>query len=302
MTLYVVGSANMDLVVRAPRLPGPGQTVLGTDLLRTPGGKGANQAVAAARLGADVCFVGAVGSDPFGTELVDALRADGIDLSKVVTIADRASGTALIVVDEQGENQIAVAPGANAALSTAHVSAALRDLRAADVVLLQFEIPLATVHHACRLASERGARVILNAAPATQIENELLALIDVLIVNAGEAAILSQQSDVERAAATLSQRGPPVVIVTRGADGLLLTEGSATTHVPAQRVDVVDTTAAGDAFCGAFAAALAEGQTPHTAAIFASVAAALATTRLGAQASLPTRKEVAAFQRTEART
>jgi ribokinase len=289
-------------VVRAARLPAPGETVLGDDLLRTPGGKGANQAVAAARLGAAVSFIGAVGADPFGTELSDALHANGVDVSNLMTIANRPSGTALIVVNESGENQIAVAPGANSALSPSNIDAALRDMTAADALLVQLEVPIESVHRACQLGSVRGAHVILNAAPAARLESDLLALVDVLVVNSGEALLLSQQEDVDLAAAVLRTLGPSVVMVTLGADGLRLLDSDGSTRIPAHRVRVVDTTAAGDAFCGALAAALVDGRSRRAAADFANTAAALATTRMGAQASLPSRAEVdAAYRNTPLR-
>jgi ribokinase len=300
MRIYVVGSANIDLVVRAPHLPRPGQTVLGSDLLRTPGGKGANQAVAAARLGAAVRFVGAVGADPFGTELADGLRAAGVDVSHLVTLPERASGTALIVVDDAGENQITVAPGANAALTTSHVAVGLAMLESSDVVLLQLEIPLECVRHAAQLAHDRGARVCLNAAPAAPLSDDVLGLVDVLIVNTTEAATLSGLTDPAAAASALLRHGPRTVIVTLGADGVLVCDADSAGQIAAQRVDVVDTTAAGDAFCGALAAALTEGKSSLEAARFANVAAALATARIGAQASLPTRAEVEAFIHAEA--
>jgi ribokinase len=294
--LYVVGSANMDLVVRAPRLPSAGETVLGDDLLRVPGGKGANQAVAAARLGTRVSFVGNVGDDSFGAELRAGMQAEGIDTHRLETI-DRASGVALIVVDAHGENLIAVGSGANAAVSPAQVERALSALGADDVVLLQLELPLESIAQACQSAYQAGARVVLNAAPATDDPRlaNLLRLTSVLIVNHGEAQALSRADEPAAAATSLRQRGPETVVVTLGGDGLVMATPTGLTRVPAQRVDVVDTTAAGDAFCGAFAGAILAGRPPEHAASTANLAAALATTRLGAQPSLPTLAELAAF-------
>lgn len=293
--VLVVGSANMDLVVRAPRLPAAGETVLGGDLLRVPGGKGANQAVAAARAGAAVRIVAAVGADSFGRELLAALRADGVDVSAVTTLADRPSGAALIVVDATGQNQIAVAPGANAALVAACVEPALADLRPNDVVALQLEVPPETVRHACLLARRAGARTLLNAAPAIPLPADLLALVDLLVVNEGEAALLAGCPGPEQAAARLRQLGPGCVVVTLGQQGVLLADERGKTRVAAHRVRVVDTTAAGDAFCGALAAALAAGADLREAAEFANAAGALAATRPGAQSSLPRRRDIEAL-------
>ena len=290
--LWVVGSANIDLVVRAATLPAPGETVIGGDLVRVPGGKGANQAVAAARLGVPTTFVGCVGADTFGDELRNALVASGVDVRYLRRVDDRPSGVALIVVDARGENLIAVSPGANAALGADHVSAALRDLAASDVLLTQLESPPETVAAACRYARQIGAHVVLSAAPADPSARALLSHVDTLIVNAGEATLLSNQPDPKAAAADLRAAGPAVVVVTLGADGLIAAVGQDLLRVPARPVPVVDTTAAGDAFAGAYAVALLERRDTAAALAFATVAAGLATTRPGAQSSLPSRTEV----------
>jgi ribokinase len=298
--LYVVGSANMDLVVRAPSLPGAGETVIGSDLAQIPGGKGANQAVAAARLGAAVSFVGAVGDDAFGATLRQALAADGVDVANLTSLPGRPSGVALIVVDDTGENAIAVGTGANAAVTPQHVDVAMTSIGPDDVLLVQLEIPLDTVAHACRVAGARGARAIVNAAPAHPRTGDLLAAVSALIVNELEAAALvgADNPDPASVARALGELGPEIAIVTLGGEGLVISEhGTPPLHLPAQQVEVVDTTAAGDAFCGAFAAALLTRQPAPEAARFASVAAALATTRLGAQSSLPTRADIDAFLR-----
>ena len=293
--VVVVGSANMDLVVRAPRLPTAGETVLGGDLARVPGGKGANQAVAAARVGAAVRFVGALGADAFGDELMAALTADGVDVSAVLRLPKRPSGAALIVVDDAGQNLIAVSSGANADLTPDAVELALRDLQPADVVLAVLEVPLPTVQRAFTTARRLGARTVLNAAPAIAFDASLLALVDVLIVNEGEAAELSGQNSPQDAALALLQRGPACVIVTLGGDGLHMTDTDGTLNVRAHAVEVVDTTAAGDAFCGALGAALAGAVEPRQAVKFANAAGALATTRGGAQPSLPRLADVEAL-------
>lgn len=286
--VVVAGSANMDLVVHTPRLPTAGETVLGGDLLRAPGGKGANQAVAAARSGARVRFVGALGGDAFGDELLAALLEDGVDVSHVTRVG-RPTGTALIVVDDAGENLIAVAPGANLALSASDVEAAVDS---ANVVLVQLEIPMPCVLAALAAGRSAGARTILNAAPAGSVD---VSLVDVLIVNETEAAMLSGSSDPEQAANALHKQGPRTVIVTLGADGLLLADADGLTRLAAHAVNVVDATAAGDAFCGALAAALARGDAMQRAVRFANAAAALATTLPGAQPSLPHLQDILAL-------
>ncbi len=290
--LFVVGSANMDLVVRAPELPAPGQTVIGDDLLRVPGGKGANQAVAAARLGAPTAFVGCVGGDAFGVELGTALVASGVDVAALHTVEARPSGVALIVVDVRGENLIAVSPGANTALSVAHVGEALRALSADDVVLTQLESPIEAVAAACRLAASAGAHLVLNAAPANAAARRLLPSVGTLIVNRGEAKLLSNHADPVAAAALLRAEGPNAVVVTLGGEGLIAAIDSGLVREPSLAVSVVDTTAAGDAFAGAYATALLEQRATVDALRFANVAAGLATTRRGAQSSLPSRSEV----------
>jgi ribokinase len=292
--MFVVGSANLDLIVRAPALPRAGQTVIGSDLLQVAGGKGANQAVAGARLGASVTFIGNVGADAFGAAVYAALAAEHLELGSLARLAGRATGVALIVVDAEGENAIAVAPGANYDLSAAQVEAGLRTLRREDVVLAQLEVPLECVARAARLAKDAGARMILNVAPAQPLASTVLDQVYGLILNAGEAAVLSGTDEPASAARQLVCRVPTVVIVTLGGDGLLLATERGILHLPADSVSVVDTTGAGDAFCGAFAAALLDDSSLERAAQLARTAAALATTRRGAQASLPSRGEVEA--------
>jgi ribokinase len=292
-SVVVVGSINMDLVVQVPRLPAPGETVTGGDLFRNPGGKGANQAVAASRLGQRVAMVGCVGDDDSGTALAAALEDAGVDTSNVRVVPGVPTGTALIAVSPDGENQIVVSPGANARVSPGDVTAAAGMLGAAMVTLLQLEIPIDTVVAA---ASAAGGTVILNPAPAREVPEDLLALADVLVPNRME---LSQLARVElprkveeavEAARRLS--GPRAVVVTLGPDGAVVVTPDGSTHVPGIRVEAVDATAAGDSFCGALADALARGEGLEDAVRWAVRAAALTCTHVGAQAALPGRDEV----------
>jgi ribokinase len=284
----VVGSLNLDLVVRVARLPGPGETVSGDDVFRNPGGKGANQAVAAARLGRRVAMVGRVGDDDAGRELLGSLEADAVDTTQVRVVAGVPSGIALITVSEDGENQIVVSPGANARLTPDDVGQAGAALGAAAVTLLQLEVPLEAVAAAARAA---GGTVVLNPAPVRALPEELVAEVDVLVPNRVELAQLAggaEPGTVAEATRLAGRLPARAVVVTLGADGCLVIEGGDTTHVPAVPVRAVDTTAAGDAFCGGLADALAGGATLEDAARRAVRVAAAACLRPGAQASLPT--------------
>ena len=292
--MAVVGSLNMDIVVPVPRHPGPGETVLGGDHFRNPGGKGANQAVAAARLGRPTSMVGRVGRDDAGSELVSALRGYGVDISRVSPTEDAPTGIALITVDDGGENSIVVSPGANGRVTEADVKEAGDVVSSADAVLLQLEIPLETVVAAARTAT---GTVILNPAPARPLPPSLLEAVDVLVPNRSELALLAgagaEPPDDERVAGMAARiAGPRAVVVTLGAEGALLVESGRRQRVPAVPVKAVDTTAAGDAFCGALADALVRGEELTDAARWAARAAAVACTRRGAQASLPSREEV----------
>jgi ribokinase len=292
----VVGSLNMDLVVRVRRHPRPGETVMGLGHASHPGGKGANQAVAAARLGASVSMVGRVGDDGHGRQLLDALRADGVGVRHVLR-GSRPTGVAFIQVDESGQNSIVVSPGANAEVTEDDVRA--QDLTAAAVVMLQLEVPIDTVLAAARAGREAGASVLLNLAPAAPLTREQLADVSHLLVNEHEAAALlgaearAVTADPVAAARRLTDLAP-VAVVTVGAEGAAWAErGGGEGRQPAFPVEVVDTTAAGDAFAGALAARLAAGERDLAAAVrFACAAGSLATTRAGAQPSLPTLAEV----------
>jgi ribokinase len=274
----VLGSINMDLVVRVSELPHPGDTVLGDRLHTIPGGKGANQAVAAARLGAHVRMVGRVGADAFGAELVAGLREDGVDTSGVAVDASEPSGAALIVVDRAGQNTITVAPGANSAVGDAEVKQLRRDLGAGDVLVLQLEIPLPAVLAAIEAAHEAGARVILNAAPSAALAGRRVPNVDLLIVNEGEAEALGGRALRESVAA---------LAVTLGAAGSIVYEKARETRIEPQRVVAIDATAAGDALVGAAAYSLARGSSVVDAIRLGGAAGAAAVTKLGARPSLP---------------
>jgi ribokinase len=287
----VVGSVNADLVVSVPALPGPGETVTGGTFARHGGGKGANQAVAAARLGAAVTFVGAVGADELGAAAVAELAAEGVDVGAIARLAGVATGVALITVDAAGENSIAVASGANAELDGDAVRAALdgRLDGPAGVVLLGHEVPAAAVLAGAQAARDAGWTPILNPAPARELPAALIALAPLLTPNASEAGALAGTADPEAAAAALAGRTGAPVLVTLGARGALLVDGTGTRRLAAPAVEVVDTTGAGDALNGALAAELAAGRTLADAAQVAVRAASLSTRRPGARAGMPGR-------------
>jgi ribokinase len=297
--ILVVGSLNMDLVARCQRLPAKGQTVFGQDFFTAAGGKGANQAVAAARLGARVAMAGCIGTDAFGDALTAGLRDAGIG-TDTVTPVGRPTGTALITIDAEGANTIVVISGANAACDTALVDRALASAGGPGILLLQNEIPADATAHAIRVAHASGWFVMLNPAPAGPLAGELLPLIDILAPNETEAASITGLSVSGRAGALaaarhLVSRGGRGVLITLGGDGALYCDPSRCLHCPAVAVQAVDTTAAGDAYIGALGAALAEGRGLPESLGFAAAAAALSVTRLGAQPSLPSRAELAGF-------
>ncbi|MBI4279490.1 MAG: ribokinase [Armatimonadetes bacterium] len=295
--IVVVGSLNMDLVVKVPHLPAVGETVLGGEFATFPGGKGANQAVAAARLGAEVAMVGRVGDDAFGRALRDGLAADGVDVRHVLADPSAHTGVAFILVDAAGRNAIAVASGANMRLSPDDVAAAAEALAGARAVLLQLEVPLECVARAAALARESGALVILDPAPAVPLPASLIRLVDVIAPNEQETEVLTgigvrSLPDAARAADALRVRGARAAVIKLGGRGAWVSAPEGERHLPALAVTPVDTTAAGDAFCGALGAALAEGQNLLAAARFANAAAGLSVTRMGAQPSMPRRAEV----------
>jgi ribokinase len=298
--ILVIGSLNTDLVVRAPRFPLPGETIQGGDFATFPGGKGANQAVAAARLGAEVAMIGRVGNDAFGSMLIENLRQNHVDASRVLPDETTATGTAIIIVDANGQNSIVLSPGANSKLTPAHIEPA--SIPPAKLLLLQFEIPLETVLHAARLAKEKGLRVLLNPAPARPMPEGLLGLSDLLLPNETELALLTGEpvgdlGSVEAAARSLIRRGARNVIVTLGENGALLVNEGRARHIPSFKVAAVDTTAAGDAFIGGLAVGLLNGQTLEDAVQYGCACGALAVTKFGAQPSLPTSEEAAKLLR-----
>jgi len=291
----------MDLVTRAPRLPKGGETLIGQSFTTVSGGKGANQAVAAARLGAQVSMIGCVGNDAYGEALRGALLAEQIDCQAVSTV-DGSSGVALIVVDDSSQNTIVIVPGANGELTAEAIDRFDSEIQAADVLICQLEVPDASVGHALKRGRDLGKTVILNPAPASRpLPSDWYASIDYLIPNESEASALSGLSvdslDTAQAAATrLIALGAGKVIITLGAQGSLFADGQRFEHFPAPVVKAVDTTAAGDTFVGGFAAALAAGQDEVQAIRFGQVAAALSVTRAGAQPSIPALSDVQAFK------
>ncbi len=290
----------MDLVTRASRLPRAGETLIGQSFSTVPGGKGANQAVASARLGAEVAMIGCIGSDAYGIQLRDALLAEGIDCQAVSRV-DGSSGVALIVVDDSSQNAIVIVAGSNGELTPASLQAADAVLQAADVIVCQLEVPLETVGYALKRGRELGKTVILNPAPASgPLPAQWYASIDYLIPNESEATALSgvtvdSLDSAKLAAAQLIKAGAAKVIITLGAQGALFSDGNRVEHLAAPNVKAVDTTAAGDTFVGGFAAALAHGKSEAEAIRFGQVAAALSVTRAGAQPSIPTLHDVQGF-------
>jgi ribokinase len=298
--LVVVGSSNTDMIVRVPRIPQPGETILGGEFQTAPGGKGANQAVAAARAGSDVALVACVGDDMFGREALAGFATDGIDCEHVVIDPTAPSGVAQIFVASDGENSIGVASGANANLTPRHIERAAAAIEAANTVLLQLEIPLETVMRAAEIGSAADCRVILNPAPAQELPAELYPLLDIISPNETEAELLTgiavkDESSAAGAAASLRDRGVDTVLITLGAAGVFLSTKASSGIASGYVVDVVDTTAAGDVFNGNLAAALCRDLQLEDALNYAQAAAALSVQCLGAQPSAPTRSAIDTF-------
>jgi ribokinase len=296
-SLVVIGSSNTDMVIKSPRIPVRGETILGGTFFMNAGGKGANQAVAAARLGGHVSFIAKVGKDIFGKQAIRIFQDEGIDVSAVLKDRTLPSGVALITVDDHGENCIVVAPGSNAGLSPANIKKYKEKIESASILLMQLETPVDTIAYAAALAFHKKVRVILNPAPARELPGELLRHISVITPNETEAGILSgvpvhDHSSAEQAAVILREQGIETVVITMGAKGALLYHQNNFAFIDTPQVDAIDTTAAGDVFSGALAVALSEGRPMEHAVRFACRAASISVTRVGAQASAPYRHEL----------
>ncbi|MDL2304847.1 ribokinase [Bacteroides sp. OttesenSCG-928-D19] len=295
--IVVIGSCNTDMVVKANRLPVPGETILGGTFYMNPGGKGANQAIAASRLGADVTFVSKVGYDLFGLQALEIYKSEKIDTRFVFTDQTKPSGVALISVDGFGENCIIVASGANLSLSPEDIDKAKDRILEADIVLMQLEVPLETVEYATQLAYEYGKKVILNPAPASSLSNQFLDKVYAILPNRIETEMLSgikvtDEKSAYRAAQVISDKGVENVVITLGKEGAYVKEKNNFVMTPARKVEAIDTTGAGDVFCGAVSVYLSEGHSLIESATFANAAAAIAITRIGAQSAIPYRQEV----------
>ena len=299
-TIVVVGSTNTDMVIKASHLPQPGETILGGTFFMSAGGKGANQAVAAARLGGSVLFIAKTGYDIFGKQSIELFEKEGIDVSGVQRDHYQPSGVALITVDEKGENCIVVAPGANAALTLEDIDEVKEKIENAALLLVQLETSLETVEYVAAIAASKKIKFILNPAPAAKLSDELLSKISIITPNQKETEMLTgikvtDQVSAKRATEFLHKKGIDTVIITMGAMGAFVSHESKYSMIPGHKVNVVDTTAAGDVFNGALVVALSEGKMMDDAVAFACKAAAISVTRLGAQASAPNRQEVEGF-------
>lgn len=295
--IIIIGSCNIDMVMTVKQLPKPGETILGDSFRMYSGGKGANQAVAATRMGGAITFIAKVGNDLFGKQVLENYKTEGMDVSHIVMDNQLPTGVALINVSEDGENSITVSSGANAALDSAHVESAREVIEGASILLMQLETPLETVEFASKLANEKGVKVVLNPAPATPLPDKLLRNLYAIIPNKTEAEMLSgvrilDWNSAKEAANAISAKGVEIVVITLGEKGALVKDGIKYYDVPGYKVDAVDTTAAGDTFCGAFCVAISEGKSIKDAVMVANRAASIAVTRFGAQDSIPHRDEV----------
>jgi len=298
--IVVMGSSNTDMIIKVPRIPRPGETITGGKFSMAAGGKGANQAVAAARSGGRVTLIARVGNDLFGETAIEDFAADGIDVHCVLKDGEAPSGTALIFVGEDGENSIGVAPGANARLTRTDVERFREVIESADMLVMQLETPMETVEAAAGIAANKGVRTILNPAPAAPVPPDILALVGILTPNEHEAKVLTgvevrDETGARRAAEALVKQGVGTALITLGAQGAFVLSEDFRGMVRGYAVEAVDSTAAGDVFNGALAVALCEGRPLRDAVVFANAAAALSVTRLGAQPSIPRRREIDAF-------
>jgi ribokinase len=295
--ILVIGSSNTDMVIKTNKLPGPGETILGGTFLMNPGGKGANQGVAAARLGGKVTFIAKRGNDLFGNQAIGLFMREGIETKYVVKDMELPSGVALITVDSSGENSIVVAPGSNGNLKEEDIPVKIFESKKYEILMLQLEIPMATVEYSALKASENGMKVILNPAPACDLSDTLLRNTWLITPNETEAGMISGVSitdiqSAERASVVIQERGVKNVIITLGETGAYVKSENYWGLIPGIKVDPIDTTAAGDVFNGALAVAVSEGKDLYEAVIFANKAAAISVTRMGAQASAPYRTEI----------
>jgi len=296
-SIIVIGSSNTDMVVKTDHLPVPGETIIGGEFFVYPGGKGANQAVAAARLGGQVTLIASIGDDIFGRQAIEMIKAEGIDTSHIISEENIASGVALITVDNNGENCITVAPGSNATLYPASLQKAISVIQGAAIVMTQLETPLDTIIYAAEVCRNTSSKFILNPAPACLLPDSLFPDIDIITPNEKEAEMLTEVkvqdvASASKAAWVLKDKGVNIVIVTMGKQGALIVTDEYEKLIPSIAVEAVDTTGAGDVFNGALAVAIAEGKELEDAVTFACRAAAISVTRLGAQSSAPKRDEL----------
>jgi ribokinase len=299
MTILVIGSSNTDLITTVKHFPAAGETIQGNSFLQAMGGKGANQAVAALKAGGDVKFITCLGTDPNGQNALKYYREQGLDVSSSLIVDSAPSGTAVILVDEKGENCIVVTPGANNLLSPAYIYQIQHEIKSCDMILLQMEIPYETIKAVCRLAAKHRKRVMLNVAPARPVDREMLMQTDILVVNETEAETISglkiAVAGTDAVIDALLEMGAKTVVLTLGKQGSMVKNNQITQFMPAFPIEAVDSTAAGDTFCGALAASLTRGHEWSEALKFATAAAAISVTRMGAQPSIPTEPEIHEF-------